>query len=1060
MKHKQLFFKTWILFIVIFLLILNLKAQTDPGTANLKHQWTFDDGTANDVVTSSPVNGTLIGGATIANKALKLSASGQYLSFSGSALSLKTYTAVSQEIWYTSISGVNTGYTTLSYFGNTSGGQGYNYLYTSTARGDNVSRTCITNGTYNSEVGANGKEYDDGKLHQMVSVVRADSIFFYIDGNLSSKTANTISLSTIGTSLAYLGKGGFTSDPTWLGTISKFSIYDKSLSASEVKFLYQQGAESLPIIASNVTSMSFDDLYTSEVINVSGVNLTNPIGISVPSGITVSQTSLAANASNVSVKVTYDGTSVVNGNITLTSGTEILNIPVKSYTNSCFTKLYPSFTNLISDPYISKLANFDGWGTRTINTNANYVFCGATSGNVSGVNAGSLDVSLTGKLAASTKYRVKAMVYAIGGTFKIGVAGIGTADFVKSIYAKNAWQEVDFSFTTGSALGATPSMYFNNYGLTGTNGFIDNWEMYAVPKVYTSSSTLNFEAPGSKTVSVRAVNLSDAISITTTDSFSVSPTTMPSSTNGSSLTITFKSTIPKSGYVYFNSGNVKDSLLVTGSVKPTLVVSSNALFVDEINNTTTFTVKGYNLTSGINFSAPAGITFSPETLPATANGTLVTVTYDGKVNSSGKITLTSESATTSLDITAKRNDECFTPLYPEAVNLITDPTCNTFTTYGSGNKSINTDPNFVYCGARSGKVTVSGSLERNLTGIMKPNTTYRVKAKVYKYGSCPGQNIGDMTYTLDMDSSALPEHYRLIKLAMDSACGYLSKYTPFSYNIYVYYNTGIPTAQVNYYHGALGFGANTRYMWVGTAMHEMIHWLGSGTTDEWHAKVVNGLWTGTATAALMGDSVIHADAMHYWPHGINQKEEITNLGSLKAQQEGLITSAKVAKAMLFDDCKLPSNNISVGIGVRGWDATKSQIYNEVITRNSWQDIDFTFTTGAKLGTTQAVFFNGGTGYIDNWEMYEITEPNALNTIASPICNVRVQNHKIETDLILYSSELVKFEIYNTQGVLVYTQRENLAAGNNHTVINTELRNGIYIARITFNGDSLTYKVIL
>lgn len=1037
-----------------------ITAQTDPGTTNLKHQWTFDGGTATDIVTTSPVNGSLAGGATIVNKALKLSAAGQYLSFSGTSLALNTYTAISQEIWYTSVSGANTGYTMLSYFGNTSGGLGYNYVSTSTARGDNVSRTCISSGTYSSEIGANGTEYDDGKLHHMVSVVRADSVILYIDGSLISKTANTIALSTIGTSLAYLGKGGYTSDPTWLGSISKFSLYNKSLSAAEVKFLYQQGAETSPILSASVTGLSFDDIYTTETITISALNLTNPISITAPQGISVSPASLAANANGSTVTITYDGGTSVNGNVTLTSGSEVLQIPIKSYVNSCFTKLYPTLANLVADPYISSLANFGGWGTRVINTNSNYVYCGATSGNINGANGGSLDVLLAGKLFANTKYRVKAKVFAIGGTFQIGVSGIGTADYLKTISAANAWQDVDFTFTTGSSLGASPLMFFNNYGLTGTNGFVDNWEMYAVPKIYTSASSVNFEAPGSKAITVRAVSLSDAISITASEGFSVSPTTMPATTTGSTLVVTFNSTISKTGYVYFSSGGVKDSLLVTGSVAPSIVVSTTfPLLVDEISKTASFSVKGYNLTSGITFTAPVGITLSPTTLPATANGTTVTITYDGKQSSSGTITLTSGSASALLNITARRNDECFVPLYTDAVNLITDPTCNSYLTDGWGTKSINSDPNFVYCGARSAKVTGSGSLDRNLTGVMKPNTTYRVKAKVFKYGSRPGQNMGDVTYTLAIDPNIDPVPYQMIKEAMDSACMYFSKYTPFAYNIYVYYNAGIPTAQANY-HGSIGFGANTRYMWVGTAMHEMCHWFGSGTTNEWLAKMVNGVWTGSATSALMGTGVIHGDAQHFWPYGINQKEEVTGLGSVAAQQAALVTTAKVAKTMLVDDAGLPTNNTPVGVGVYGWDATKSDIYNEVKTTNSWQDVDFTFKTGATLGTTQGVFFNSGTGYIDNWEMYEVPAPNGLNNNGIPDSKVYVQNHKIAAEFYLLLPGVVKFDVFNTQGVLVYSQKENFLEGNNHTVLNTNLKNGAYLIRISSNGTILTNKVIL
>lgn len=1057
MKHKSHLLKT--VFACLFLTgFIQLYAQTDPGTTNLTHQWTFDDGTAKDAVTTSPVNGILVGGATIVNKALKLSAAGQYVSFSGSSLSLKSYTAITQEIWFTPSSGANKGYTMLTYFGNTSGGQGYNYISTSAARGDDKSRTCISNGTYNSEIGANGTEYDDGKLHQMVSVIRADSVMLYIDGVLSSKTLNTIPLSTIGTTLALLGKGGYTSDPTWLGSISKFSIYNKSLSASEIKFLYQKGAESSPMLISSASLFSFDNLYKTETFNVSALNLNDTIVITAPDGITLNPSKLAPNANNASVVVTYDGTSTVNGNVTLTSGSMVVSMPVKSFTNDCYTKLYPNFTNLISNPQLSSLSSFAGWGTRAINTDPAFVYCGATSGKVSGTNAGSLDVSLTGKIVANTKYRVKARVLAIGGAFQLSVSGIGTSDFVKTIPASNNWQDIDFTFTTGATLGASPVMYFNNYALTGTSGYIDNWEMYAIPKIYTSAAGINFDLPSTKTVSVRGVNLTDSIFITTSQGFTVTPSKLPATTNGSIISVTFNYPVSVSGWVYFTSGSIQDSMQVNGSKEPTLVVPASGLLVDEINNTATFTVKAYNLDSVITFSAPAGISFSPATLPATPNGSTVTVTYDGVANSSGDINLTSGSAKAKITITAQRNDECAVPLYPGAVNLIKDPTLNSYTADGWGTKSINSDPNFVYCGARSGKVTGSGSLNRNLTGVMKPNTQYRVKAKVYKYGSRPGQNMGNVTYTLGINQNTDPGPYSLIKQAMDSACMYFSKYTPFSYDIYVYYNAGIPTAQANY-HGSIGFGPNTRYQWVGTAMHEMCHWFGSGTTNEWKSKIVNGAWTGAATAALVGAGVIRGDAQHFWPYGINQREEVTNLGTIAAQQEALKMTAKVAAAMIIDDAGLPTNNTPVGVGVYGWDATKNDLYYEVKTTNAWHDVDFTFTTGNTLKATQGVFFNSGTGYIDNWEMYEVPEANGISNVLIEDFKLYVQDRQINCDFSIPAPGKVSFDIYNTHGQLVKSQSGQFDGGNNHAVIESDFITGVYLLKMNYQGNVITRKVI-
>jgi hypothetical protein len=138
---------------------------------------------------------------------------------------------------------------------------------------------------------------------------------------------------------------------------------------------------------------------------------------------------------------------------------------------------------------------------------------------------------------------------------------------------------------------------------------------------------------------------------------------------------------------------------------------------------------------------------------------------------------------------AERNDACFTPLYPDVPNLITDPTCNSFTEDGSGNQGINTDPAFVYCGSRSGKITGQGYFKRDLSGLLKPNTKYRTRAMVYKVSPVKGQNMGNVTFTLAMDSASNPAHYNLIKEAMDSACGYYSRYTPFIENIYVYYSS-------------------------------------------------------------------------------------------------------------------------------------------------------------------------------------------------------------------------------------------------------------------------------
>ncbi len=167
--------------------------------------------------------------------------------------------------------------------------------------------------------------------------------------------------------------------------------------------------------------------------------------------------------------------------------------------------------------------------------------------------------------------------------------------------------------------------------------------------------------------------------------------------------------------------------------------------------------------------------------------------------------------------------------------------------------------------------------------------------------------MGNVTYTFDQSViDAGSTVVNLLTQALDSACYYYNRYTPFRANIWVYYNAGIPTAQANY-HGSIGFGASQSYMWVGTVMHEMAHYFGSGTTGVWQGKLLNGVWQGTTAqtlckqltgAELRGDN--NGNPIHYWPTGINYRSEV-------GSATDLINHTKIVKAMLIDDCKLPSS---------------------------------------------------------------------------------------------------------------------------------------------------------
>jgi len=1058
---------TFMILKIILCLIFtyNAVAQVDPGKENLIHQWTFDDNTANDNIKINPVNGILHGGAKIKDKALILSEQGQYLSFAGSELALNTYSTISLEIWFKSIANTNTGYTMLAYFGNTSGGLGYNYYFMSAARKDNVSRVAISSGTYNNEVYINGPEYDDGLIHQMISVVSNDSIQFYIDGKLIGKAKNNVPLSTIGTSLAFIGKSGYTDDPTWLGTIYKISIYNKKLNADEIKFLYNKGPEDIKIFNISKNSLAFDEFLTFEKITISLINITDTIYINAPKGINIDRDLILPINGNIDIKINYDTNYIVDGNIIFSSNDSMYGaISVKSYNNLCYKRLYTYAPNLIFDPYISNINYFVGWGNRSINNNIQYVYCGATSGMVSGKNGGSLDVDLTGKLLPETMYRIKAKVFLIGGSFQIGIYGWsdGKEDYTKVIYDTNTWYDVDFCFTTGKNLGSKQGVFFNNYGLTGITGYIDNWEMYAVPKIYLSKRKINFFTNNSTVVNIRSVNLTSDIIIIVPDGLYVSKSFINKNIENDTLTISFIGQKNCKGYIYFKSDDIIDSILVEGNVDPIIIPSISRIALDEIDNKASFIIQGYNLNEDVYLNSPIGIRLSKDKFTANKilNDTL-DVNYDGVSNSDGKIKIISGDAYAEIIVIAHRNEECFIPLYNGLENLITDPTCNYYTKNGWGKKSINTDVEYIYCGARSIKIE-NGSVERELTGKLKPNTYYRVRAKIYKVSTVKGQNMGNVTFTIYLDSTSYPEQYRLIYKAMDSACKYFNKYTPFIENIPVYYNPEIPTAQAGY-KTKIEFGPNTRYMWVGTAIHEMAHYFGSGTTSIWQTLMSGGTWKGKVASDLMktiNGGVIYGDSQHFWPYGINYKEEITNLPTIKDQEIALTNSVKLIKAMLVDDCGLPTNNPSVGIGIYGWDKYQNDLYYEVSESNSWQTIDFTFKTGNELKDVQKIYFNYGTGYIDNWEMYDISSLNISQKHKNINFEVYVQNGIPVIRTNLDKNIMIDIAIYDILGKKIFSRNELFNAEENIKIIDDVfLKEGIYLIKLKVKDGFAIKKVI-
>lgn len=121
--------------------------------------------------------------------------------------------------------------------------------------------------------------------------------------------------------------------------------------------------------------------------------------------------------------------------------------------------------------------------------------------------------------------------------------------------------------------------------------------------------------------------------------------------------------------------------------------------------------------------------------------------------------------------------------------------------------------------------------------------------------------------------------YNRITSAMNAAVNMYNGQTTYcSGNLRVEYNTGVPTADGNS-NGTIRFGANRSYMNQRTAMHEIMHTQGIGTTTRWRQLVVGGKYTGTyATQMLrtfLGETAtqLSADGHSFWPYGLNYNNE-------------------------------------------------------------------------------------------------------------------------------------------------------------------------------------------
>ncbi len=213
--------------------------------------------------------------------------------------------------------------------------------------------------------------------------------------------------------------------------------------------------------------------------------------------------------------------------------------------------------------------------------------------------------------------------------------------------------------------------------------------------------------------------------------------------------------------------------------------------------------------------------------------------------------------------------------------------------------------------------------------VLEPRTLYHTRAfaitvdKDTIYGedrifrTSEGGNYG-WSWASNESGARNAGAYDRITEAMDSASYYYNNYSNLYLRARVEYNEGVQTADCSY-GGWIRFGANSRYQWVGTAQHETAHGLGVGTCWNWKTLINydgDRKWTGAVAnrtlRAVMNDQTlrISGDNQHFWPGGINQREEVTtgtanSYGVYVKNERMLRCNAMILNGMQIDGLACP-----------------------------------------------------------------------------------------------------------------------------------------------------------
>jgi hypothetical protein len=242
--------------------------------AELRHLYTFNDGTAKDSVATA--HGTLMGSASVGLGLLDLpGGTNDFVSLPASQISINNYVDTTFEAWFTWHGGGN--WQRVFDFGRTNfSGQGRDYIFYTPHSGSGDNRAAITDdGAGQENVADGGPSLAIGSEYHVAVVVDDASnggtgqLSLYVNGTLADSTNLTHSLSDVSNSLAYLGRSMW-SDPFFNGQIDEFRIHDNALQAADVLDSFQTGPLPLDLLGLDVNTVTGQ----TALVNRAGAPLT------------------------------------------------------------------------------------------------------------------------------------------------------------------------------------------------------------------------------------------------------------------------------------------------------------------------------------------------------------------------------------------------------------------------------------------------------------------------------------------------------------------------------------------------------------------------------------------------------------------------------------------------------------------------------------------------------------------------------------------------------------------------------------------------------------------